>query len=284
MKERRFIALDIETVPDEALVSAVDGEPSRPYTEQLRRVLADRRARSGGRSDFLPLPYHRPVAVCTLEAVEEDGILRVASVSAWTDRNGDEAAFLRRTWHRLDSRTLVTFHGRGFDLPVLELRSMKLGVAAPRWFRSAREEGSPAHLDLLDLLSNRRAAPSAPLDLYAKLVGLPGKEGVAGKDVQVLYAEGALDRIAAYCMTDVVQTWLLFLRYRLLEGTLSAEGYVASARAARHQLPALFARLGPGERAVLDGYLEKCAPYFADDAAASPSAELAFAGARQRGA
>ena len=85
-------------------------------------------------------------------------------------------------------------------------------------------------------------------------------------------------------MTDVVQTWLLFLRYRLLEGTLSAEGYVASARAARHQLPALFARLGPGERAVLDGYLEKCAPYFADDAAASPSAELAFAGARQRGA
>lgn len=284
MKEQRFIALDIETVPDEALVSAVDGEPSRPYPEQLRRLLADRRARSGGRSDFLPLPYHRPVAACTLEAVEEDGILRLANVSAWTDRARDEAAFLRRTWQRLSAATLVTFHGRGFDLPVLELRSMKLGVAAPRWFQSAREEGSPAHLDLLDLLSNRRAAPTAPLDLYAKLLGLPGKEGVAGKDVQALYGEGALDRIVAYCMTDVVQTWLLFLRYRLLEGTLSAEGYAASARAARHQLPALFARLGPGERSVLDGYLERCAAYFEGDGVVEESGALALAGARRRGA
>ena len=284
MKERRYLALDIETVPDEALVSAVDGEPSRPYVEQLRRLLADRRARSGGRSDFLPLPYHRPVAVCTLEAVEEDGVLRVEDVATWTDRGEDEAAFLRRTWQRLAARTLVTFHGRGFDLPVLELRSLKLGVAAPRWFRSAREEGSPAHLDLLDLLSNRRAAPTAPLDLYAKLVGLPGKEGVAGKDVQALYAEGAVDRIAAYCMTDVVQTWLLFLRYRLLEGTLTGDGYAASGRSSREALPALFARLGPGERAILDGYLEKCAPYFADDPRSSPSAELALAGIRRRGA
>ena len=65
---RRFVTLDLETVPDEALVSAVDGEPSRPYPEQLRRVLAARRARTGGRSDFLPLPYHRPVAACLLEA------------------------------------------------------------------------------------------------------------------------------------------------------------------------------------------------------------------------
>jgi hypothetical protein len=284
VKERRYLALDIETVPDEALVSAVDGEPSRPYPEQLRRLLADRRARSGGRSDFLPLPYHRPVAVCTLEAVEEDGVLRVEDLAAWTDRGESEEALLRRTWQRLAGRTLVTFHGRGFDLPVLELRSMKLGVAAPRWFQSAREEGSPAHLDLLDLLSNRRAAPTAPLDLYAKLVGLPGKEGVAGKDVQALYAEGAVDRIAAYCMTDVVQTWLLFLRYRLLEGTLTAGGYAASARSSREALPALFARLGAGERAILDGYLERCAPYFEEDPRALPAPELAIAGARQRGA
>jgi 3'-5' exonuclease len=267
VKVERFVTLDIETVADEALVSAVDGEPTRPYPEQLRRLLADRRARSGGRSDFLPLPYHRPVAACALEAEEEDGVVRVTDVSAWTAGRGEgEAAFLRRTWQRLAGRRLVTFHGRGFDLPVLELRSIKLGVPAPRYFQGVREEGSPAHLDLLELLSNSRAAPSAPLDLYAKLVGLPGKEGVAGRDVQALYAEGALDRIAAYCMTDVVQTWLLFLRYRLVEGSLSAQGYAESARSARDGLPRLFARhLGPGERAVLEGYLERCAPFFGEE-------------------
>jgi predicted PolB exonuclease-like 3'-5' exonuclease len=265
------VTLDLETVADEGLVSAVDGVPARPYREQLSRLQAERRARSGGRSDFLPLPYHRPVAACLLEAEERDGILRVVELASWTDRREPEAAFLRRTWQRLAGRTLVTFHGRGFDLPVLELRSLKHAVPAPRWFREAREAGSPSHLDLLELLSNARASPTAPLDLYAKLTGLPGKQEVAGKDVQAMYAEGALDRIAAYCMTDVVQTWLLFLRFRLLEGTLTAEGYAESARSARQDLPALFTRLSQGEREVLEGWLERCAGFFGQDQAARPA-------------
>jgi predicted PolB exonuclease-like 3'-5' exonuclease len=264
VKPRRFVTMDIETVADEALVSAVDGEPSRPYAEQLGRLLAQRRARSGGRSDFLPLPYHRPVAACALQAEELGGVVRVTDLSAWIDGRGeDEAAFLRRTWQRIRGHTLVTFHGRSFDLPVLELRSLKLGVPAPGYFQEGREEGSLAHLDLVELLSNGRAGPSAPLDLYAKLVGLPGKEGVAGRDVQALHAEGRLDRIAAYCMTDVVQTWLLFLRYRRVEGSLTPEGYAESAQAAHAALPGLFARrLGPAEGAILEGYLERCAPFF----------------------
>ena len=260
VRSRGFVALDLETVPDASLVSAVDGEPGRPYAEQVRRLVDERRARSGGRSDFLPLPYHRPIAACTLEAEEVDGTVRVVDASCWTDRSDDETAFLARTWQRLAGRTLVTFHGRGFDLPVLELRSLKMGIPAPRWFREAREEGSQGHLDLLDLLSNGRAAPAATLDLYAKLVGLPGKEEVAGRDVQALYASAALDTVAAYCMTDVVQTWLLFLRYRLVEGTLTPEGYEASARSLREELPALFARrFSAAARRILDGWLDRCA-------------------------
>jgi len=260
----RFVTLDLETVPDAALVSAVDGQPGRPYAEQVRRLVDERRARSGGRSDFLPLPYHRPVAACTLEAQDEDGVLRVVDATSWTDRGegSDEAAFLRQTWQRLAGRTLISFHGRGFDLPVLELRSLKSGVPAPRWFLDSREEGSPGHLDLLDLLSNRRAAPAATLDLYAKLIGLPGKEDVAGRDVQALYARGDLDAIAAYCMTDVVQTWLLFLRYRLLEGGLTRDAYEASARSVREDLPAIFARrLGEAERGILEVWMERCAAF-----------------------
>ncbi|HET8734219.1 MAG TPA: exonuclease, partial [Anaeromyxobacteraceae bacterium] len=115
---RRFVTLDLETVPDEALVAAVDGRAGSPYPEQLQRVVADRRARTGGRSDFLPLPYHRPVAACLLEAEETGGLLSVTDVEAWTDRKCGEAEFLDRLWSRLDGATVVTFHGRGFDLPV----------------------------------------------------------------------------------------------------------------------------------------------------------------------
>ena len=261
---RRFVTLDLETVADEALVSAVDGQPDRPYAEQLRRVLADRRARTGGRSDFLPLPYHRPVAACLLEAVEDGGVVRVADVVSWTDRRGDEAEFLARTWDLLSGSALVTFHGMGFDVPVLELRSLKHGVAMPGRL-GARRAAIAEHFDLKEILSSQGAAGAAPLDLYAKLVGLPGKEDVAGADVQALYAEGALDRIAAYCMTDVVQTFLLFLRHRLVDGSLTPDGYVESVAIAHDALPAVFARrLPPEQRDVLAGFVERCRPFFGD--------------------
>jgi len=260
---RRFVTLDLETVPDEALVAAVDGPSDRPYQDQLQRVVAERRARTGARSDFLPLPYHRPVAACLLEAVEDGGIVEVTDVEAWTDRRSDERAFLERLWSRLEGATVVTFHGRGFDLPVLELRSLKLEVPAAAWFGGARRFASTDHLDLKELLAAPVQGGAAPLDLYAKLVGLPGKEDVAGSDVGALYAAGALDRIAAYCMTDVVQTWLLLLRYRLLEGSLTPDGYAESAASALERLPRLFAaRLEAGPRAALHGFLDRCAPYF----------------------
>lgn len=267
---RRFLTLDLETVPDEALVSAVDGEPG-PYDEKLRRVLDARRARTGGRSDFLPLPYHRPVAACLLEAVEDGGVVHVTDAAVWTDRREPEPAFLEALWRRLDGATLVSFHGKGFDLPVLELRSLKHGVPTPAWFAPARRAGEN-HLDVKELLAG--AAPAAPLDLYAKLVGLPGKEDVAGADVQALYAAGALDRIAAYCMSDVVQTFLLFLRLRLVDGSLLPDGYAESAEHARRSLPRLLAeRLRAGERAALSGFLERCGPFFG-----SAEAERARAG------
>jgi predicted PolB exonuclease-like 3'-5' exonuclease len=259
----RFLTLDLETVPDENLVSAVDGRPDRPYAEQLDRLLVARRAQSGGRTDFLPLPYHRPVAACTLEAVEQDGALLPCQLSCWTDRAGGEATHLQKLWRKLRGKTLVTFHGRAFDLPVLELRSLKLGVPAASWFSHRRAAQPGEHHDLLELLSNGGAAPAAPLDLYAKLVGLPGKEDVAGKDVRGLYAAGDLERIAAYCATDVIQTWLLYLRYRLLQATLPAAAYERSVVAARRTLPVLIAqRFGPDERALLDAFLARCAPFF----------------------
>ncbi len=259
------MTLDLETVADEDLVSAVDGEPSRPYPEQLSRVLAKRRARTGGRSDFLPLPYHRPVAACLLEAREDGGVVRVADVGSWTDRRGDEAGFLGRTWDRLSGAALVTFHGKGFDVPVLELRSLKHSVPIPSWFPDRRRAGVAEHVDLKEVLSAQGQAGAAPLDLYAKLVGLPGKEDVAGEDVQALYAQGALEKIAAYCMTDVVQTYLLYLRLRLVEGSLAPDGYAESADDARERLPGLFAsRLGAEERAALDGFLERCGPFFGE--------------------
>ena len=260
---RRFVTIDLETVPDEELVASVGRHGGGSYAEQLKRVVADRRARTGGRSDFLPLPFHRPVAACLLEAVEERGLVTLTDAACWTDQREPERRFLERLWARLDGATVITFHGGGFDLPVLALRSLKQRVAAPGWFAEARRAGSSTHLDVKELLSGAGSGGAAPLDLYAKLVGLPGKVDVAGEDVGALYAAGDHDRIAAYCMTDVVQTWLLWLRHRLMEGSLTPDGYEESAQAAQVRLPPLLAaHLTSGEQAALSGFLERCAPYF----------------------
>ena len=155
---------------------------------------------------------------------------------------------------------------------MLELRSLKHAVQAS----PAGGDGSPpCHFDVKEALSGHGAAQAAPLDLYAKLVGLPGKEEVVGADVQKLYAAGDLDRIAAYCMTDVVQTYLLFLRCRLLDGSLGTDGYAESAADARTACRASSRRrLRAGERKFLDGFLERCAPFFGDPPAASRRAAV----------
>ncbi len=271
---RRFVTLDLETVPDEELVAAVDGEAGRPYPEQLRRLLEARRARGGARSDFLPLPYHRPVAACLLEAVEDGGVVVPTDAWSWGDGRGSEAEAIDLLWRRLEGATAVTFHGRGFDLPVLALRSLKLGIPAPGWYRAAMQPGSAEHADVKELLAAPGSSGAAPLDLYAKLVGLPGKQEVAGADVAGLHAAGDLDRIVAYCMSDVVQTFLLWLRTRLVDGTLGPDGYAESAGRARVLLPGLLARgLGAAERAHLEPFLARCAPFLG---AARPSRRRAL--------
>ena len=97
------------------------------------------------------------------------------------------------------------------------------------------------HLDLCDALADHGAARSSSLDALAKLIGLPGKLGVDGSQVDGLYARGEIAAIASYCLSDVAQTALLFLRYRLLQGRIARDAYRTAVRA-------LLAGLGKDDR------------------------------------
>lgn len=128
---------------------------------------------------------------------------------------------------------LVTFNGRAFDLPVLALRSLRSGVPM-RWYyeRGLRYRYSESgHIDLCDWLADHGAARSSSLDALARLIGLPGKVGVDGSQIEGLYQAGQLETIRDYCLADVAQTALLFLRFRLLQGALDRDEYVRAATA-----------------------------------------------------
>ena len=61
------------------------------------------------------------------------------------------------------------------------------------------------------------------LNLLANLIGKPGKTGIDGSKVQEMYDAGQADEINDYCRCDVLDTYFVFLRSRVLTGHLSLE-------------------------------------------------------------
>ena len=127
----------------------------------------------------------------------------------------DEAELLTAFWdvaRRYDQ--IVTFNGRGFDVPFLYLRSALLNVPISRkdWL-GYRYQTEP-HCDLAEQftfynVSGRDgAARKFNLDFYCKAFGIPSPkaQGVTGMDVPSLLAEGRHREIAEYCLRDVVAT------------------------------------------------------------------------------
>jgi predicted PolB exonuclease-like 3'-5' exonuclease len=144
---------------------------------------------------------------------------------------------------------LVTYNGRAFDLPVIALRSLCHAVPMPWYYREKDTRyrySEQGHLDLCDWLADHGAVRAGKLDAITRLVGLPGKSGMDGSQVEGLYRAGELAAIERYCLADVAQTALLFLRFRVLQGHLEPEEF--RARAAE-----LLDRLAEDGRVALDG-------------------------------
>jgi hypothetical protein len=81
------------------------------------------------------------------------------------------------------------------------------------------------HLDLMDVLAMYQPRNNAPLDDVARIAGFPGKLGVGGGAVWDAYCAGGMADIRAYCEADCANTYLLYLRFRLLRGELDEAGY-----------------------------------------------------------
>jgi predicted PolB exonuclease-like 3'-5' exonuclease len=119
------------------------------------------------------------------------------------------------------------------------LRSLRYGVAAPWYYRKRDYRyrySTEGHLDLCDVFSDHGATRMTSLHGAARLIGLPGKDGVDGSQVEAMYRTGQIDALRGYCLSDVAQTAFLFLRYRLLSGLLDRAAYTV---AATHLLAAI---------------------------------------------
>lgn len=246
-----YLIWDIETVVDDdvvydtnrELIGEVAGkqvwEERGPCIQRVR----DKACRDQPEANcFMPAHYHRPVVVGML-AIGADGTYIAHQVIDATGENGT-ARLVAKFWGDMagvanppvNAKKWVSFNGKNFDAPVMEIWGHRLGVPMPIWFGGGFDVKpwedprnkilSSPHLDLMAFLSPQKysAGGSGSMSYWARTFGLPGKTGVSGADSLKLWDEGRVAELGEYCMTDCLNTAGILL------GVLRAQGQAVAPR------------------------------------------------------
>ena len=241
------LVFDIETIPDVAGLRVLRGaDPALSDAEVHAAEIADRAARN--KSDFLP-PHLQRVLVVSCVFRGSRGLFVHSFVDLEREGRSEEGDVIQAFFDRVEKHKpqLVSWNGGGFDLPVLQQRGMRHGVVAGRYWDMGQDDDSDRehrynnyisryhlrHVDLMDLLALYQSKANAPLDAMAKLCGFPGKLGMDGSQVYAAYLDGRRDEIRRYCETDVMNTYLLWLRFEKMRARLDEAAYQSEIALAR---------------------------------------------------
>jgi predicted PolB exonuclease-like 3'-5' exonuclease len=117
-------------------------------------------------------------------------------------------------------------------MPMLLIRALKYNLSIPAYFDNSDKWNNyrvryseDFHIDLLEVLGNYGAVRGLKLDVICQMAGFPGKFDVHGDEVYKLYFDGEKKKIEEYCESDVLNTYLLWLKYELLKGNLLKMDY-----------------------------------------------------------
>jgi 3'-5' exonuclease len=249
------LVFDIETVPDTELGRRLYELGDLSDADVALAMFAKQRQIRG--SDFLPPPQQRVVAISGVMRNREG--IKIFSLG---EEASPERELVQRFFDGLERYTpvLVSWNGSGFDLPVLNYRAMKHGISAQKYwdvgdgdrefrFNNYLSRFHWRHIDLMDVLSGYGASARASLETAAQLIGLPGKLGIGGAAVWSSYQRGEIRAIRDYCEIDVLNTYLIYLRFQLVRGELDPVAY-------QGELKQVEAKLEQSDREHLRQYLE----------------------------
>lgn len=225
------LVFDIETIPDiesGKKIYALDGLPDKDVIKAIQHL---RNQQTG--SEFMPHYLQRIVAISAV-------LSTVDSFNVWSLGADDatEKELLERFFDGLEkyNPTLVSWNGGGFDLPVIHFRSLLHGVEAHHYWQVGDNDTSFRynnylsrfhwrHIDLMDVLAVYQPRAFAKLDYIATMLGFPGKLGMDGSKVCDAYFAGEIEAIRNYCETDVLNTYLVYLRFELIRGKILKNEY-----------------------------------------------------------
>ncbi len=224
-----ILVFDIETIPD-----VETGRRLYPTlkdlddADALSALTALRQAEAG--TDFMRLPLHK---VACLSFLWFDGAsFRLKSLSLETMSEDQILVTFLRAFDK--KPVLVSWNGAGFDIPVIMYRAMHHKLSAPALFNPAVKPDylyryGEMHIDLMDKMSLYNGYQRQKLDTIASLCGFAGKGDIDGSQVVPMVQAGDWQKLTTYCESDVLNTWLIYLRWLILTGkmdTPAADGLI----------------------------------------------------------
>ena len=131
----------------------------------------------------------------------------------------DERELLSNFWSdlvQIRPTRFITFNGKSFDFPYINIRSAILGVMAPRdLLLDTRRFATDRHFDVREALTNYDRYKKGTLEFFCQIFGVASpKDGMDGSMVGEYFRQGRLDEIAEYCLADCKATGELYRKIR----------------------------------------------------------------------
>ena len=182
---------DCETIPDvELCKKEFEIDSDDPF--EISNIAFDLQKERSGNS-FLPIPFHEVVAISAVISDNYGNFKKVNTIGGNCEKD-----YLSEFLKFIDTHNpkLVTFNGRGFDMPMLLIRAMKYNLSCPAFF----DKDNPAlskskwdnyryrysdrfHVDLMDHIGEFGAARGLNLNTLCSMANIPGKFDTKGDQV-----------------------------------------------------------------------------------------------------
>lgn len=240
MQHSNLFVFDIETIPDLNAAKNLLDLPNGVKNELREGLIKYHLDLTNQQNSFLRQPFHQIISVSFLEAeivrdFNGQEFYRLIDIRSGGDLQASESDLVKGFFSHLKKKfsRLVSFNGKGFDLPVLKYAAMKHEVEASwlykkgdKWNNYSQRYCLDWHCDLADAFSDFGASAKVKMNELCAAFNLPGKIGVDGSQVMQMFDDGKLQEIRDYCETDVINTYLLYLIFQYHNGSLSKESLV----------------------------------------------------------
>lgn len=213
-----YALFDVETVIDWELIEDVEECGKHEFLEELRVE----QKRGAQEEVFVPYTYHVP-AVIGLGIVSPAGDLK--HVGCVRGDNSEEVSrefwgWMSRFQAAPSKGTMVSFNGRAFDVPVMELAAMRYGIQIPHHFNEKYGNRyrfqDDWHLDVLDYFTTYGATRGlrGGLSMLSRVCGMRTKHQVSHSNLE----DVPLERMQRWCRNDIRRLYVTFSRLQLVRG------------------------------------------------------------------